>query len=134
MRNCYTRSNLFFDLKESFFIFKKIISKFYYLNLLFKNNWVFFFRIEDFFFKDIGFLGNIFRFDFSYFYFSFKNFSFLLHTLKIFLISLKNVKLKLKKSKKKLKEKVKFFLLFKKGLFFFLKSYEKFLFFSSNFI
>jgi len=80
-------------------MFKKVVSQFYYLNLLFRNNWFFFFRVEDFFFRDLQLLENIFSFDFSSFFFNFKNFSFFSNTLNNFSVFLKNVKLKKKGEK-----------------------------------
>jgi hypothetical protein len=128
----FRKSSLFYDLEESSSLFKKVVLKFYYLNLLFKNNWFFFFKFEDFFFKDLIFLEHIFSFDYSYF--SFNSFSFFFNNLNYFSVFLKNVAILSKNRVRGLKNNTKFFVLFNKGLFFFFKSYEKFLFFNSNWV
>lgn len=108
--------------------------KFYYLNLLFKNNWFFFFKFEDFFFKDLLFLDHSFFFDFSYYHSIFNFFPVVFNKLSYFLVFFKNVKIKKKVKNQVLRNKVKFFVMLNKGLFFFLNSYEKFLFFNSAYV
>ena len=102
------------------------------MNLLFKNNWFFFFKVEDFFFRDLRVFEGLFSFDIFYFYNNCINFSFFCNNLNCFSFFFKKIKNKKKKQTKIKLDKIKFFILFSKSLFFFLKNFEKFLFFKEN--
>jgi hypothetical protein len=55
-------------LKNRFLSLKKNVNKYYFLNLLFKNNWIFFFREDNIFFKDLKILEDFFVLIFLFFY------------------------------------------------------------------
>jgi hypothetical protein len=130
--NVTGQRDLFSDLGTAAAEANKVLLKFYYLNLLLKNNWFFFFKIEDLFFRDLTFLTDSFFFDFSFF--SSKISLLFFSYLKVLPVLFKNVRLKQFTREQKIKDKAKIFILLKKGLLFFLRSYEKFLWINSKIV